>query len=99
MASRASVWIEAARPKTLPAAVIPVLVGTAFAWAHGAAHFDKAAVCLVFALLVQIGRDEGLERITAEILHENRAMQQVCRKLGFTLRPTAEFVHAEILLT
>ncbi|MBP6864511.1 MAG: 1,4-dihydroxy-2-naphthoate polyprenyltransferase [Candidatus Didemnitutus sp.] len=55
MASGASVWIEAARPKTLPAAVIPVLVGTAFAWAHGAAHFGKATVCLIFALLVQIG--------------------------------------------
>jgi acetyltransferase len=52
----------------------------------------------LLALLVQIGRDEGLGRITAEILHENRAMQRVCQKLGFTLRPTAEFVHAEILL-
>ncbi len=52
----------------------------------------------LLGLLVQIGRDEGLGRITAEILHENRAMQRVCQKLGFTLRPTAEFVHAEILL-
>jgi 1,4-dihydroxy-2-naphthoate octaprenyltransferase len=48
-------WIEAARPKTLPAAIIPVLVGTALAGAHRAADFGKAAVCLVFALLVQIG--------------------------------------------
>lgn len=55
MAAGASVWFEAARPKTLPAAIIPVLVGTAFAWAHDAAHFGKAAVCLAFALLVQIG--------------------------------------------
>lgn len=55
MSAGASVWIEAARPKTLPAAVIPVLVGTAFAWAHESAHFGKAAVCLAFALLVQIG--------------------------------------------
>ncbi len=48
-------WVEAARPKTLPAAVIPVLVGTALAGAHRAADFGKAAVCLGFALLVQIG--------------------------------------------
>lgn len=48
-------WVEAARPKTLPAAVIPVLVGTALAGAHRAADFGKAAVCLAFALLVQIG--------------------------------------------
>lgn len=55
MASGAKIWIEAARPKTLPAAVIPVLVGTAFAQAAGAASLTKAAICLVFSLLVQIG--------------------------------------------
>ena len=55
MTPRWSIWLEAARPKTLPAAVIPVLVATALARAHGAASPAKAAVCLVFALLVQIG--------------------------------------------
>jgi len=48
-------WAEAARPKTLLAAVIPVLVGTALAAAHRTADYGKAAVCLLFALLVQIG--------------------------------------------
>ncbi|MBI2812674.1 MAG: 1,4-dihydroxy-2-naphthoate polyprenyltransferase [Opitutae bacterium] len=48
-------WVEAARPKTLPAAVIPVLVGTALAAAHRSADIGKAAVCLLFALLVQVG--------------------------------------------
>lgn len=48
-------WIEAARPKTLPTAVIPVMVGTALAVAHRSADIGKAAVCLLFALLVQIG--------------------------------------------
>ncbi len=48
-------WLEAARPKTLPAAVIPVMVGTALAAAHGGANYGKAAICLAFALLVQIG--------------------------------------------
>ena len=52
----------------------------------------------LLGLLLEIGRQEGLERISAEILHENRGMQQVCRKLGFQLRPTAECVHAEISL-
>ena len=50
----------------------------------------------LLALLLEIGKDEGLERITAEILHENQAMQRVCAKLGFTLRPGPEGVHAEI---
>ena len=36
--------------------------------------------------LLEIGREEGLERICAEILQENRAMQQICRKLGFRLQ-------------
>ena len=49
------IWIEAARLRTLPAAVIPVLVGTALALAHDRADFLKAAVCLAFSLLVQIG--------------------------------------------
>lgn len=49
------VWLEAARLRTLPAAIIPVMVGTALAAAHGLADYGKAGVCLVFALLVQIG--------------------------------------------
>jgi acetyltransferase len=35
--------------------------------------------------LVEIGRDEGLEAITADILRQNRAMQHVCKKLGFEI--------------
>ena len=34
-------------------------------------------------LLVQVGRDEHLERITATILPENHEMQHVCRTVGF----------------
>jgi 1,4-dihydroxy-2-naphthoate octaprenyltransferase len=49
------IWLEAARPKTLPAAVMPVMTGTALAMAHHAADFTRAAICLAFALLVQIG--------------------------------------------
>jgi acetyltransferase len=33
--------------------------------------------------LVQIGRDEKLDRITAEILPENRGMIRVSEKVGF----------------
>lgn len=49
------VWVEAARPKTLPAAIVPVMVGTALAEAEGAMQPGAALVCLAFGLLVQIG--------------------------------------------
>jgi 1,4-dihydroxy-2-naphthoate octaprenyltransferase len=49
------VWLEAARLRTLPAAIIPVMTGTALAKAHGEAEYGKATICLLFALLVQIG--------------------------------------------
>ncbi len=48
-------WLLAARPKTLPAAAVPVVVGTALAARLGDWHFVPAALCLVFALLVQVG--------------------------------------------
>ena len=49
------IWFEATRPKTLPAAVAPVVLGTAMAHSDGQLHLLPAAICLVFALLVQIG--------------------------------------------
>lgn len=55
MAAGLKVWIEASRPKTLPAAVVPVMVGTALAAAQDSAHWIRAVICLAFALLVQIG--------------------------------------------
>ena len=38
--------------------------------------------------LLQIGRDENLSKISAEILSENTAMQHVCKKLGFEIERT-----------
>ena len=35
--------------------------------------------------LVEVGETEGLDRITADILQQNHAMQRVCEKLGFDL--------------
>lgn len=47
--------MAAARPRTLPAAVAPVVVGAALAWRDGAFDGWAAGLCLAFALLVQVG--------------------------------------------
>ena len=43
------------RPKTLPAAVVPVLLASSLACADGGFDWRAAAICLAFALLFQIG--------------------------------------------
>ena len=53
-------WILATRPKTLPAAIIPVIVGSSLAikfdtFAQGEFSNQAFTLCLAFAILVQIG--------------------------------------------
>jgi len=48
-------WILAARPKTFPAAVIPVFVGSSLAYYDGYFDFLPAFIALFCALLIQIG--------------------------------------------
>ena len=75
-------WILASRPKTLSAASVPVLVGTACASARGQVHWGPALAALLGALLLQIGAnfandvfdyEKGAD--TAERLGPTRAVQ------------------------
>jgi 1,4-dihydroxy-2-naphthoate octaprenyltransferase len=50
-----SPWVAGARPRTLPAAVVPVLVGTAIAHAEGEVVWWRAAAAMVVALAIQVG--------------------------------------------
>lgn len=48
-------WLEGARPRTLPASVVPVVVGTGLAAADGRPVWWRAVLALVVALALQIG--------------------------------------------
>ena len=50
----AKAWFLASRPKTLTAALCPVVVGTALAWADGEANWAAFVLCLAFAASMQI---------------------------------------------
>jgi len=50
-----SQWVEGARPRTLPAAVAPVLVGTGAAYALGRADAAFAILALLVSLTLQVG--------------------------------------------
>ncbi len=53
--TRRRAWLLATRPKTLPAAVSPVIVGAAAAWGEGVFAALPALAALAGALLLQVG--------------------------------------------
>ena len=48
-------WLAGTRPRTLPAAVVPVLIGTGVAFGYGKFSAWRAALALIVALALQIG--------------------------------------------
>ncbi|MDQ1695793.1 MAG: 1,4-dihydroxy-2-naphthoate polyprenyltransferase [Frankiaceae bacterium] len=49
-----NVWVEAARPRTLPASVAPVLVGTAAGATHGGLVWWRFVLAILVAVSVQV---------------------------------------------
>ncbi len=62
----ANVWIQAARLRTLPAAVVPVVVGTAVARAAGGIAWGPALAALAGSLAIQIGTNFANDVFDAE---------------------------------
>jgi 1,4-dihydroxy-2-naphthoate polyprenyltransferase len=62
----AATWIAAARLRTLPAAVVPVVVGTACAAASGTVAWGPALAALGGALAIQIGTNFANDVFDAE---------------------------------
>ena len=50
-----AIWLQATRPKTLPAALCPVLIGAAMAYDVGSVAWVVLAATFLSALLIQIG--------------------------------------------
>jgi 1,4-dihydroxy-2-naphthoate octaprenyltransferase len=48
-------WAAGARPRTLPAAVVPVVVGSGVAFGYGKFDLGRAALALLVALALQVG--------------------------------------------
>jgi acetyltransferase len=50
--------------------------------------------------LIDVARQEGIRRLTADVMASNLGMQRVCERVGFQLRPNSEdqTVNAQILL-
>jgi 1,4-dihydroxy-2-naphthoate polyprenyltransferase len=48
-------WLAGTRPRTLPAAVVPVLIGTGVAFGYGRFSAWRAVLALIVALFLQIG--------------------------------------------
>lgn len=49
------IWLYAARPQTLPAAFIPVLLGMSTAWFHEVIHIPASLTALFCAVAIQVG--------------------------------------------
>ena len=64
--SRVALWISAARPKTLPAAVVPVIVGTACAHAVGEIAWGPALAALAGSIAIQIATNFANDVFDAE---------------------------------
>jgi 1,4-dihydroxy-2-naphthoate octaprenyltransferase len=64
--SRLAIWLAAARPRTLPAAIVPVAVGTACVAAVGRVAWLPALAALAGSLAIQIGTNFANDVFDAE---------------------------------
>ena len=67
--------------QTLSGVVVPVITPL-----DAEDRVDEPAFRKLLRRLIEIGRDENLDRIIADVLPENRDMQRVFQKLGFRFR-------------
>lgn len=54
-----SKWISAARPRTLPTSLAPVILASAYAWSDGTFDAAVTVICALFAVVAQIASNFG----------------------------------------
>lgn len=90
--ARWRIWTLAARPKTLPAALAPVITGTAVAFHEGGAHLPSAVLALVTALLLQIAANFANDAL------DFRRGADTAERLGPTRITASGLISADVML-
>ncbi len=88
-----AVWVQAARPKTLPAAAAPVLVGAGAAWAAHRFAVGPVLAALLGALLFQIGAN------LANDVFDHKRGADTAERLGPTRVTAAGLLAPQSVLT
>lgn len=86
-------WVTASRPKTLAAAVVPVLVGTSIAHNDGYFDFIPALLALICAILIQIGTN------FANDYYDFIKGADTDQRIGFVRATSGGLIPAEMMLT
>lgn len=90
--SSLSIWWLASRPKTLPASVAPILVGSAVALHEGGFHLVTAIMALLTALLLQIAANFANDAL------DFKRGADTARRTGPVRVVSSGFVTAEAML-
>lgn len=90
--SSIKIWVDAARPKTLAAAFVPVFVGTAIAFADNGFNWLASILALICAFLIQIGTNFANDYFD----HKNGA--DTDERIGFVRATAAGFVPPKTML-
>ncbi len=89
--SKAGIWLEAARPKTLAAAFVPVLIGGSLAYGHDSFLVLPTTIALICALLIQVGTN------FANDYYDFKKGADTDSRLGFTRATASGLVAPETM--
>ena len=90
-------WILGARPKTLPAAIVPVALGTAASFEEGFSPFP-AILCLIVALALQMGVNYANDYSDGVRGNDGLARTGPTRVVGGGLAPASQVLKAAVIM-